>query len=319
MNPCPQRNSRFYNPHLEKDRRSLWHFLLWRAGFYKDKTPSISPPEGFSYPAAPKIFNSSLPSAVWIGHSTYLIDSKEWTVLTDPVFSTYCSPVPIRGLRRKSPPAIELLQVPKINAVFISHNHYDHLDAKAVQALHRLHPEVLWVLPPGLKGWFDKRGIERTVELHWGQSYVEGGQSITAVPAQHFSGRTLWDKGRSGWNGYVWETVGKKVYFAGDTGYNPFNFKEIGEQFAPIDLSLIPIGSYAPRRFMSPVHSSPADGVEIHLDVGSNLSLGMHWNTFRLSEEPFDRPPYDLYLAMKEKNLPFDTFLPQDMGVYVNW
>ena len=139
------------------------------------------------------------------------------------------------------------------------------------------------------------------------------------MPTQHFSGRNLFDRNRSLWNGYVVVQGDKKFYFVGDTGYNPYDFKEIGRRFAPIDLSLIPIGTYVPIEFMSPVHSSPYDGVEIHCDVGSRLSLGMHWNTFCLSEEPFNRPPYDLYLAMKKKNLSCDTFLPVNIGVRVNW
>ena len=319
MDPCRQRNGRFCNPHIEKDCRSLWDFFLWKIGYYNDPLAPTAPPVDFFYPAIPKTHDPTLPSVVWIGHSTYLIDTKKWFVLTDPVLAPYCSPVPIRGLRRKSPPALTLPDLPKIDAVFISHNHYDHLDAKAVIALHRLHPEILWIVPKGLKRWFTKRNIHRCVELQWGESIEEGGHRITAVPAQHFSGRTLWDKDRTLWNGYVLETDEKTLYFAGDTGYNPHDFKAIGNHFPKIDLSLIPIGSYAPRRFMAPVHCSPADGVQIHIDVKSALSLGMHWNTFRLSDEPFDLPPYDLYLAMKEKNLPFDTFLPQEMGVYVNW
>jgi L-ascorbate metabolism protein UlaG (beta-lactamase superfamily) len=105
----------------------------------------------------------------------------------------------------------------------------------------------------------------------------------------------------------------------GDTGYNPFDFKKIGMRFSSFDLSLIPIGTYLPKQFMSPVHCNPYEAIEIHRDVNSQFSLGMHWSTFCLSDEPLERPPYDLYLAMKEKNLPFDTFLPIDIGVYVNW
>ena len=319
MKPCEQRRGRFFNPHLKKDCRSLWDFFLWRVGYYKDATPLELAPAGFLYPSALRPVDLSKPNAVWIGHSTYLVDSKEWTILTDPVLGHYCSPVPVRGLRRRVPPALNLKELPPIDAVFISHNHYDHLEHRTVKALHRKYPNILWIIPKGLKKWFSKRGIERTVELQWGESHIVDGQKITAVPAQHFSGRSLLDKDRTLWNGYVLETAGKTLYFAGDTGYNPFDFKEIGKRFPQIDLSLIPIGSYAPRRFMSPVHCSPADGVQIHMDVKSNLSLGMHWNTFRLSSEPFDQPPYDLYLAMKENNLPFDTFLPQEMGIYVNW
>lgn len=319
MNPCQKKKGRFFNPHIKNDCRSLWDFILWRAGYYKDSVPCSVLPQGFFYPASEKPFDPNSPSAVWIGHSTYLVKTHEWSILTDPVLSSYCSPLPIRGLKRRVPPAMAVTDFPKINAVLISHNHYDHLDARTVKALRRLHPDILWIVPKGVRRWFVKRGIKNCVELQWGESHEEEGHIITAVPAQHFSGRCIWDKDRTLWNGYVVETNQKTFYFAGDTGYNPHDFKEIGKRFPSIDLSLIPIGSYAPRRFMSPVHCSPADGVEIHKDVGSRLSLGMHWNTFRLSAEPFDLPPYDLYLAMKENNLPFDTFLPQEMGVYVNW
>ena len=141
------------------------------------------------------------------------------------------------------------------------------------------------------------------------------------MPAQHFSGRTFWDQNKTHWNGYVIESLisKKKFYFVGDTGYNEVDFKQIGKAFSPIDLSLIPIGTYIPRRFMAPIHCSPEDAVSIHQDVASRLSLGMHWKTFHLSDEPLERPPFDLFCAMKQKNLPFDTFLPIDVGTYVNW
>jgi N-acyl-phosphatidylethanolamine-hydrolysing phospholipase D len=142
---------------------------------------------------------------------------------------------------------------------------------------------------------------------------------ITAVPAQHFSGRTLWDKNKTHWNGYVVETPTKRIYFVGDTGYNSKEFKEIGNRFGQMDLSLIPIGSYIPREFMKTVHINPHEAVQIHKEVHSVFSLGMHWNTFCLSDEPYDRPPYDLYLAMEEKKLPFESFLPIDIGTYVNF
>jgi N-acyl-phosphatidylethanolamine-hydrolysing phospholipase D len=129
----------------------------------------------------------------------------------------------------------------------------------------------------------------------------------------------LWDKNKTHWNGYVVEVGLKKFYFVGDTGYNPFDFKEIGSRWNGIDLSLIPIGVYIPKRFMSPIHVNPLEAVQIHQDVKSSLSIGMHWKTFCLSEESFERPPYDLYLAMKEKGLPFSSFLPLDVGCYFNW
>ncbi|MDE3046272.1 MAG: MBL fold metallo-hydrolase [Verrucomicrobiota bacterium] len=320
MSIPPKKRGRFVNPHLENERRSLLDVFLWKFGFYDDVVHLPPMPETFTYPAHAKPFDREKPYALWIGHSSYLVDCGGWRCLTDPVWSRYCSPVPCQALERRSEPPLAIESLPPLDAVLISHNHYDHLDRATIEKLFSLQPQIVWIVPHGLTPWFRRRGIQSIVELDWWTSHQMGEHKITAVPAQHFSGRTLWDKNKTLWNGYVVESrSGKKFYFVGDTGYNEFDFKEIGRAFTPIDLSLIPIGTYVPRKFMAPVHSSPMDGVCIHQDVGSRLSLGMHWNTFRLSDEPLNRPPYDLYLAMQEKKLPCDTFLPVEIGVYVNW
>lgn len=313
------KRDRFVNPHIENLRRTLWDVFLWKTGYYDETHPKLSPPAGFIYPGVPKLLNKGLPRAVWIGHSTYLIEMDDLTILTDPVWDNYCSPFPIKALRRISEPPISLADLPPIDIVLISHNHYDHLDAKTVAILHRFHPQILWIVPERLSCWFQKRGIQNVVEIPWWGERQEKKCKIIAVPCQHFSGRTLWDQNKTHWNGYVVEKEGKRLYFTGDTGYNGKDFKEIGRVFRKMDLSLIPIGTYVPKKFMQPVHISPQEAVQIHQDVGSQLSLGMHWNTFRLSDEPDDRPPYDLYLAMREKKLPFETFLPIDIGTYVNF
>jgi N-acyl-phosphatidylethanolamine-hydrolysing phospholipase D len=310
---------RFVNPHVRDLRRTVWDALLWKIGYYDDLKPTLAPPLDFTYPASSKNFTESEPSAVWVGHSTYLLQVDQLTILTDPVWDSYCSPFPIRALRRYTEPPIALADLPPIDIVLLSHNHYDHLDAKTVLSLHRFHPQIQWILPEKLSPWFRKRGIDSIIELPRWQSCNYRNSKITAVPAQHFSGRTLWDKNKTHWNGYVVETPSKKIYFTGDTGYNSIEFKEIGAQFGPLDLSLIPIGTYVPQKFMQPVHISPYEAVLIHQDVRSLFSLGMHWNTFNLSDEPSNRPPYDLYLAMQEKQLSFDTFLPVDIGTYVNF
>lgn len=313
------KQKRFFNPHEPKLRKSTWDFILWRLGYYDESAFKLSPPLDFIYPAAPKPFNKKLPSAVWIGHSTYLIEVGGVHVLTDPVWDSYCSPVPIRALRRKAEPPIALGDLPPIDIVLISHNHYDHLDAKTVAALHQLHPNIHWVVPMRLAPWFVRRGIKNVTEIGWWQNHEIKNSKVTAVPAQHFSGRTLWDTNKTHWNGYVLETAGKRIYFTGDTGYNPKDFKEIGNRFSYMDLSLIPIGTYSPQKFMQPVHICPQEAVQIHEDVKSRFSLGMHWNTFRLSDEPMDRPPFDLYLSMKAKRLAFESFLPIPIGVQVNF
>jgi N-acyl-phosphatidylethanolamine-hydrolysing phospholipase D len=313
------RKRRFVNPHTQELRRSFWHFLLWQMGHYDDFELKKSPPADFVYPATPASFIQGSPNAVWIGHSTYLIEINGVTILTDPVWADYCSPLPIPALRRYSEPPIALADLPPIDIVLQSHNHYDHLDAKTVAALHRFHPEIEWVVPLALSPWFHKRKIHSVTELGWWNTYTTKNCTITAVPTQHFSGRGLWDQNKTHWNGYVLESKGKTLYFTGDTGYNNKDFKAIGERFSHMDLSLIPIGTYSPQKFMQPVHISPYEAVKIHKEVKSRLSLGMHWNTFRLSDEPTLRPPYDLYLAMKEENIPFETFLPVDIGTYVNF
>ncbi len=319
MDDVLKKGGRYLNPHLTDDKRSLWEFIRWKTGSYRADGIPEAPPKDFTYPHTLLPFDRTLPSAVWIGHSTYLVECNGLTLLTDPVFDNYCSPIPFEGLRRRSELPFQVHTLPKIDIVLLSHNHYDHLDEKAVLALAARQPNILWILPKGLSSWFHRRGITRCMELGWWESMPLSACSITAVPTQHFSGRTLWDKNKTHWNGYVVEVGDKKLYFVGDTGYNDHDFKQIGFRFSPIDLSLIPIGTYIPKQFMSTVHSSPYDGVQIHQDVGSRFSLGMHWNTFCLSDEPFDRPPYDLYLAMKEKNLPFDTFVPISIGTWVNW
>jgi len=313
------KENRFTNPHSDDSRRTLWDVILWKLGYYDDEMPRLPPPSDFMYPAVAKNFDCRFPSAVWIGHSTYLIEIDGLSILTDPVWDSHCSPIPMRSFRRVSEPPIALADLPPIDLVLLSHNHYDHLDARSVAALHRFHPQIQWIVPLGVSPWFRRRGIESVTELGWWNKKETKKWRVTAVPAQHFSGRTLWDKNKTHWNGYVLETAGKKLYFTGDTGYNPKDFKSIGDHWPFIDLSLIPIGTYSPQRFMQPVHISPYEAVQIHREVKSRLSLGMHWNTFRLSDEPLDRPPYDLYLAMKEKGLPFESFLPIDIGTYVNW
>ena len=313
------RGPRFSNPHIRSLRRRLWDVILWKTGYYDDEIIHAVPPEDFTYPAKPGDIQKEAPQALWIGHSTYLIQIEGINILTDPVWGDYCSPFPIRGLRRLQSPALPLQSLPPIHLVLISHNHYDHLENKTVLYLNSKYPKIEWVIPQRLSFWFKRRGVSRIKELGWWEKLTGEDYSVTAVPSQHCSGRTLFDQNKTRWNGYVVEVGSKKLHFCGDTGYNDRDFKEIGRAFSRMDLSLIPIGTYVPKKFMEPVHIGPQEAVCIHQDVNSSLSLGMHWSTFRLSDEPSDRPPYDLYLATKEKNLPFETFLPIDAGTYVNF
>lgn len=310
----------FLNPHKRRICRGLIHFFLWQVGYYNDPFPSEPPPEGFSYPNEKTALDPNQPHVTWINHSTYWIHLENLHFLVDPIWSERCSPVNFIGPKRLHPPPIQLDQLPQIDYVIISHNHYDHLDKKTILELAHLNAKITWVVPKGVKGWFKKCLKAATVlELDWWESRQDGDVCFTAVPAQHFSGRYLWDRNRTLWMGCVVEKGNKRFYFSGDTGYNSFDFKEIGRHFQKMDLSLLPIGTYLPRRFMQDVHVNPEDSVKIHQEVGSRLSVGGHWRTFRLSNERVERPPYDLLLALEKAKLQPTAFRVLSPGESINW
>jgi N-acyl-phosphatidylethanolamine-hydrolysing phospholipase D len=315
--PPTDQKGRYVNPHIGNIRRKPKDFLMWSMGFFRD-FPFEKVPEGFSYPMPDQEFDPKRPWAMWIGHTTYLISVAGKHILTDPVWGKRCSPVPFFGPKRRHAPPMPIAQLPKIDYVLISHDHYDHLDKYTVERLNERFPEILWVVPLGVKAWFEKMGVKRVVELSWWEDQdIDSAFKVTAVPAQHFSGRKTKDLNKTLWAGYVLEDLltQKTLYFVGDTGYNAHDFKKIGEKFPKIDLSLIPIGAYSPRIFMAPVHIEPKDAVLIHQEV----SLSTHWKTFRLSEEPAHQPPFDLFLVMKKQSLDPLSFLAPDPGHKINW
>ncbi len=318
-----RQGSRFSNPFRKGVRRTLYHLLLWQLGYYDKEAPLPVVPDGFAYPNDLASFDPSKPQTTWINHSTFLIEMEGKVFLTDPVFSERASPVNFAGPKRFHPPAILLDALPTVDYVLISHNHYDHLDKETVKRLASRFPNIQWYVPLGVGDLIHKMGAARVIELDWWEAHTTPGPNpleIHAVPAQHYSGRGLLDHNSSLWAGWVIKSApNRHFYFAGDTGYNDVQFKEIGEEFGQIDLSLIPIGVYRPTEFMSTVHINPEQAVNIHLDVNSQLSVGTHWGTFRLSSEPRIQPPYDLYLSMQAKNLPLDTFRVLDPGQSINW
>jgi N-acyl-phosphatidylethanolamine-hydrolysing phospholipase D len=223
----------------------------------------------------------------WIGHSTFLIQHQGLNILTDPIFGD-CQPVPIGRMRRSTAPGIRFEDLPAIDHVLISHSHYDHLDAPTIRAFGN---RVRYWVPEGLTAWFRRRGITHCEELSWWQSAkLAEDTAIHCVPAQHGSARTLFDRNRTHWCGWVVESAERSAYFAGDTGYSP-TFREIGKRFGGFDVAMIPIGAYNPRWLMHPVHLNPAEAVQVHKDVQSRLSIACHWGTFRLADEPIDEPP----------------------------
>jgi N-acyl-phosphatidylethanolamine-hydrolysing phospholipase D len=275
---------------------------------------------GWSRPTFPKApndpawlaANRTETAFTWVGHATFLVQAGGLNILTDPVLSKRTSPVQWAGPGRVAPLGLTLDELPKIDVVLVSHNHYDHLDTASVTFLARRDAPV-FVVPLGLQAWFERRGIRTASELDWWRNTIVRGLRVTAVPAQHFSGRTATDRNRTLWCGFVFEIRGRRYYFAGDTGYGP-DFAQIGKRFAPIDVAMIPIGAYSPRGFMGPVHCDPDEAVRIHRDVGSALSLAMHWGTFRLTLEPLDEPPVRLRAAMLAQGVEESAFLVLQHG-----
>jgi N-acyl-phosphatidylethanolamine-hydrolysing phospholipase D len=251
--------------------------------------------------------NRSRDSLTWIGHSTFLLQLGGLNLLTDPHFSGRASPVSFAGPARLAPPGLDFGDLPAIDLVLVSHNHYDHLDEQSVRRIAREHAQARFVVPMGLAAWFRARGIERVTELDWWQSVDLDAARISAVPVQHFSGRGLHDRDATLWCGFVAELAGRKLFFAGDTGYSQ-DFADIAARFAPLDLSLLPIGAYDPRWFMAPVHVDPAEAVRIHQDLRSRLSVAMHWGTFRLTAEPLDEPPRLLAQALTAAGIAAERF-----------
>jgi N-acyl-phosphatidylethanolamine-hydrolysing phospholipase D len=249
----------------------------------------------------------------WIGHATMLIQYRGINILTDPIFSDRASPFSFAGPKRYHPPAPHLEDLPKIDYVVISHNHYDHLDKKSVRALGS---GPLWLVPLRLKEWFIGAGIsgERVREFDWWDTKHCNGVTITATPAQHWSARSLWDRKKTLWASWMIEIDDRTIWFSGDTGYNPVQFKEIGGKFPRIDLALISIGAYEPRWFMKDMHINPEEAVRIHEDLGARYSLGIQWGTFQLTAEPIDDPPIKLREAQLKKGLALRSFQTMKIG-----
>ncbi len=259
--------------------------------------------------------NTSKPTITWIGHATFLIQMDGVNILTDPHFSERASPVSWAGPKRYTSPGLSLEDLPVIDFVIISHNHYDHLDLESIQKIQTKqgqNPPMFYV-PLGLKSWFKDIGIGNVKELDWwGQDTLKN-ISLHSVPIQHYSNRTPWNRNETLWTGWVMESGQGTIFFVGDTGYSK-DFKDIGKRFGPIDLSLLPIGAYEPRRFMESIHVNPEEAVKIHQDVQSKHSIGMHWGTFSLTTEDMDEPPRLLKKALKQVNISEREFFVMQHG-----
>ena len=302
----------FRNPYpvddLERSFFSYWNMRLFKEDF-PDHAETAHLMPRMELDSELLANPGPLPRVTWIGHATFLVQYRGTNILTDPHFSDRASPLSFTGPQRLVPLPIRIEQLPPIDYVVISHNHYDQLDEESVKALGTA-PK--WLVPLKLKATLVDWGIDtaRVVELDWWEQFSEAGLQIAATPAHHWSARGLYDRNETLWSSWMVTMNGFRFWFAGDTAYNPIHFKEIGTRFPAIDMALIPIGAYAPRWFMKNSHVTPEEAVIIHREIASRRSFGMHWGTFQLTSEPMLEPPERLALAMDEVSAdvaPFET------------
>lgn len=222
-------------------------------------------------------------SITWVGHATFVIQIGGLTVLTDPIWSETIPGVP----RRLTPPGVGWRDLPNVDAVLISHNHYDHLDAPTIRRLPR---DTAIFAPAALGRWFTRRGFVDVTELDWWESTSLVGVQFDFVPSHHWSRRGVGDTCRSLWGGWMLTTEsGERIYFAGDTGYGP-GFAEIAERYPDINVALLPIGAYEPKWFHGGTHMDPEEAVQAYQDLKAAHLATMHWGTFLLSKEPVLEP-----------------------------
>ncbi|HEY1090430.1 MAG TPA: MBL fold metallo-hydrolase [Burkholderiaceae bacterium] len=320
----------FRNNYGASEGKSLGDVLRWRWDALRHglppkpvaPTPQVTPDLAFLHANNGEV--QQQPAVTWIGHATVLAQLGGLTLLTDPMFSERASPFSFAGPRRHQPPGLTLAELPHIDLVLISHNHYDHLDAASVKALARqAGGSPLFVVPLGLKAWLHEQGIANAIELDWWdehriQTHI-GAVDVALVPAQHWSARGLTDRMRTLWGGFAVFAPDCQLFFAGDTGYSR-DFADIQERYAKrqrdggFDIALLPIGAYEPRWFMSEQHVNVQEAVKIHRDLRAKRSLGVHWGTFELTDEALDEPPRVLAAHCAELGITPDEFFVLAIG-----
>jgi L-ascorbate metabolism protein UlaG (beta-lactamase superfamily) len=274
--------------------------------------------------AAAMLATAGPASLTWLGHACFLLRVGGFSILTDPFLSDYASPLPGLGPKRYVPPGLAIDALPPIDALLVSHNHYDHLDAASVEGIRKKRMSLkgggagggaeqdlsapVAVVPTGLAPFFASRRYQDIRELSWSEgtllskSFSSSSLSLTCLPAIHFSGRTPFDRNRTLWCSWAIESSGLKVFFAGDTGYGTV-FREIGTRHGPFDVALLPIGAYEPSSIMRPVHLNPEEAVAAGRDLAARILVAMHWGTVVLTDEPAFEPPARFRAAARDAGL----------------
>ena len=246
-------------------------------------------------------------NVLWVGHASIMINHSNLTILTDPHFSDYASPLPFLGPKRVTTVPFTIPELPLLDVVIISHNHFDHLDEKSIRQIAIYQPNITFLVPLGLKKLLLEWGANNVRELDWWQSIEIKGATFQPTPVQHWSKRSAFDRNKTLWAGWMTQWQDFSFYFAGDTGYSN-DFKEVSSRLGNPDLAAIPIGAYEPRKFMKSAHINPEEAVMVFNDLGARHAIAIHWGTFKLTLEKMDEPPHRLKKALKSAGISRDRF-----------
>jgi L-ascorbate metabolism protein UlaG (beta-lactamase superfamily) len=255
--------------------------------------------------------------ATWVGHATALVQVDGLNFLTDPIWSERATPVDGVGPRRSAVPGVRFEDLPPIDLVVLSHDHYDHLDLETLVRLAAAH-RPRFVVGLGNRALLEEAGLTRVTELDWWERLVLGpGFSVTFVPAQHFSMRGLCDRDATLWGGHVVATPYGSVFFAGDTGFGP-HFAEIRTRLGSPRLALLPIGAYQPRWVMEAMHMGPTEAVDAHRLLDARTSVAIHFDTFPLADDGHGDAPADLVVARTRAGVSADAFVVPPLGIGID-
>lgn len=304
----------FRNPAAgAEDAKGFLDVLKWRLTAKRAAWPDFV--DDNATPRVPPRVHEGI-RVTMVNHATLLIQAGGLNILTDPVWSKRVSPFSLVGPARHRAPGIAFDDLPQIDAVVISHAHYDHLDRKTVQRLEdKFHPQ--YFVPLRNRDLLPDAGA-RIHDMDWNdQAYLGDALSVTLLPANHWSARGLKDRNMRLWGAYMLTVQdgdgSRNIYFGGDSGYGP-HYKAAREKFGQIDVALLPIGAYEPRWFMRAQHMNPDDAVQAHLDLHAKHSIGIHFGTFQLTDEAIDAPVQDLLSAMARHHIAADDFIAPKNG-----